>query len=133
MLKFLLPLAISVALSPASGAVADTRDKTVKFEAGANAAHYRDTIHGYDAVNYYLDARAGQSMSIDFEKSRNSCYFNVLSPVEGETIHMGSAGEDAFDGILKESGKYRVVVYLMRASARRGASCKFSIGFEITN
>lgn len=131
MQRFVILLATLVALTPIASAQAGSRDETVRFRPGATSGSYRDTINGYDVINYYLDARAGQSMSVAFSKSRNTCYFNILTPSGGETLHDGSAGPDVYSGMLQEDGKYRVVVYLMRASARRGASCTYSIDFAI--
>ena len=129
--KTLLPFALVMAAFAAAAGAAD-RDVTVRFKPGASSAAYKDTIKGYDSVNYYLDAAAGQRLAVDFGKNKNSCYFNILSPADGETLVNGSAIEP--DGlVLPESGKYRVVVYLMRATARRGAVCDYSIDFRITD
>jgi len=129
--KFFLPLAFGLAALSMSAFAAD-RDVNVHFKPGASSAEYKDTIKGYDSVNYHLEAAAGQRLLVDFGKDRNSCYFNILSPADGETLVNGSVIEP--DGlVLPESGKYRVVVYLMRASARRGASCSYSIDFKITD
>ena len=127
----LLPFALIVAASSTTADAAE-RDVAVRFKPGTSSAAYRDTIKGYDSVNYYLEAAAGQRLTVDFSKDKNSCYFNILSPADGETLVNGSIVEP--DGlVLPESGKYRVVVYLMRATARRGAVCNYSIGFGITD
>lgn len=129
--KFAVLLTMLVALTHVTGARAESREETVRFKPGATSEHYNDTIQGYDVVNYYLDARAGQYMSVAFGKSVKSCYFNILTPSGGETLHRSSAGPDVYTGVLHASGKYRVVVYLMRATARRGETCTFSIDFAI--
>jgi hypothetical protein len=129
--RLAISLATLIAFTSVAGAQADSRDETVRFTPGATSERYRDTISGYDVVNYYLKARAGQSMSVAFSKSKSTCYFNILAPAKGETLYDGSAGPDVYSGTLQESGNYRVVVYLMRVSARRGASCTYSIDFAI--
>lgn len=127
----LLPFALSVAAFATTAAAAD-RDVTVRFKPGASSAAYKDTIKGYDSVNYYLEAAAGQRLLVDFGKNKNSCYYNVISPDDTKALVNGSALEP--DGlVLPESGKYRVVVYLMRATARRGAICDYSIEFSVTD
>lgn len=129
-----LPMLFSVlalAAAPAVGAAAD-REIAVRFKPGTTSAAYRDTIKGYDAVSYYLEARAGQRLFVDFGKNENGCYFNILSPAEGRTLVNGSAIDPA-GLLLEETGEYRVVVYLMRATARRGARCTFSINFLISD
>ena len=126
-----LPFALLATVFATTAAAAD-RDVAVRFKPGTSSAAYKDTIKGYDSVNYYLEAAAGQRLKVDFGKDKNSCYFNILSPADGETLVNGSA--IAPDGlVLPESGKYRVVVYLMRATARRGAVCNYSIDFGITD
>lgn len=125
------PLTFAIAAFAGTAAAGD-RDVTVRFKPGTASATYADTIKGYDSVNYYLEAAAGQRLKVDFDSNRNSCYYNILSPAEGKTLVNASSLEP--DGlVLPESGKYRVVVYLMRATARRGAVCDFSIAFGITD
>lgn len=129
--QILLPFALLLATFATTAGASD-RDVTVRFKPGTSSANYKATIKGYDSVNYYLEAAAGQRLTIDFGKNKNSCYFNILSPGDGETLVNGSAIEP--DGlVLPESGKYRVVVYLMRATARRGAVCDYSIDFGIAD
>jgi hypothetical protein len=126
--RFTLPLVALIAAASVTGALAENRDHEVRFKPGKTSAHYSDRIEGYDHVNYYLDARAGQTLSIVFKKNKSTCYFNLLAPPQSETVAMGLP---IFNGVLPESGRYRAVVYLMRASARRGRACDFSINFEI--
>ncbi|CAN7456226.1 hypothetical protein [Rhizobium sp. LjRoot254] len=128
MSRFALLLAVLIAFGSAISTVAEARDHDVLFRPGKTSAHYSDRIEGYDHVNYYLDARAGQTLSITFKKNKSTCYFNLLAPTKGETVSMG---QPTFNGVLTESGRYRAVVYLMRASACRGRVCDFSINFEI--
>jgi hypothetical protein len=126
-----LLLAAALVVSTTSAAFAADRDETVRFSPRTSSARYLDSLKGYDVVNYYLDARAGQTMEVYFEKSKSTCYFNVLAPSGGKTVYDGTLGDDRYKGVLEESGKYRVVVYLMRVDARRGATCKYEIGFGI--
>jgi len=129
--KILLPFALVLATLSTMAAAAD-RDVPVRFKPGTSSAAYTDAIKGYDSVNYYLEAAAGQRLQVDFGPDKNSCYFNILSPGDGETLVNGS-GIEPGGLVLPESGKYRIVVYLMRATARRGAVCNFSIDFSITD
>jgi hypothetical protein len=129
--KILLPFALALA-TLSTMAIAADRDVAVRFKPGTSSAAYDDTIKGYDTVNYYLEAAAGQRLLVDFGPDETSCYFNILAPGDGETLVDGSAIEP--DGlVLPDSGKYRVVVYLMRATARRGTACTYAIDFRITD
>jgi len=130
--KFALTLcAAALSLLSATTAHSDDRDVPVKFKPGATSATFTDQIKGYDVVNYYIDALAGQIISVQFEKNKNSCYFNVLSVATGKDLANDSAAASPFASKLVDSGRYRIVVYIMRASARRKASCKFSIILEV--
>lgn len=118
-------------LASVTSATAEPREQAVTFQPGTTSARYKDTIHGYDVINYRFDARAGQLLSIDLKKSKSTCYFLVHRPNAGGTIQDPQFRTNEFDARLEESGNYRVVVYLMRVSARRGRSCTFTIDFDL--
>lgn len=117
--------------SPASVAA----DKTVKvrFKPGTSYATVRGSTKGYDGVNYVLDARAGQSISVLFSPSNASCYFNFFEPGSGDSAaHIGSSSGNEYADTLPRTGRSRVQVYLMRSAARRKEVCNYSVTFEIT-
>jgi hypothetical protein len=114
---------------------AQAADKTVKvrFKAGASSATISGSIKGYDGVNYVLDARAGQTVSVLFNTRHSSCYFNFFEPGGGQNaVHIGSVDGNEYADNLSRSGRIRTQVYMMRAAARRGEVCRYSITFEIT-
>ena len=129
--RFALPLAALAISALAFTAVADDREQVVNFKPGSTTARFRDTINGYDAINYYLDASAGQFLSIDLKKSKSTCYFIVHRPDNGGVIRDPQFRTNEFDARLDMSGRYRVIVYLMRVSARRGRSCTFTLDLEL--
>ncbi len=130
--KFSLALYITMlAAISATDACAADRDVKVKFKPGTTTATFASTIKGYDVVNYYLDAKAGQTVQVHFTKSRNTCYNNIIAPSGKELIPVDSTTSRDYSASMTENGRYRAVVYMMRVSARRGLSCKYSITFEI--
>ena len=128
-----LPMLFSIlalAAAPAATEAAD-REVVVRFEAGTTSAAYKDSTRGYDMVSYILDARAGQTLTIDFAASLGSCEFAVQRPDGQGNISDSLANPSAFTAALEDTGRYRVNVFLMRATARRGLTCFYSIRFEI--
>lgn len=128
-----LPLLLSIlalAATPSVTLAAD-REVTVSFAPGTSSAGYRDSATGYDMVSYSLDARAGQTLSIRFEASLGSCEFAVQSPDGQGNLTDSLADPNAFTATLGQTGTYRVNVFLMRATARRGLTCRYAIDFEI--
>lgn len=119
-------IAVTTAAIPAI-AQAPVRTERVQFARGATSATIRGSIRGYDTVDYIVGARAGQTMSVSLQTSNTSAYFNILPPRSEEAIFNGSVTGANFAGRLKDTGDYRVRVYLMRSAARRGERATFSI------
>jgi hypothetical protein len=115
--------------------VANAADKTVKvrFDTGKTFATVKGSIRGYDGVNYVLDARGGQTISVLFSPSSAACYFNFYEPGAGETAAFnGSISGNEYADTLPSTGRSRVQVYQMRSAARRKEVCNYSVTFEIT-
>lgn len=122
----IVALAVTATTMPTI-AQAPIRTERIQFARGATSATIRGAIRGYDTVDYVIGARAGQSMSVSLQTSSTSAYFNVLPPRSEEAIFNGSIKGAKFGGRLKDSGDYRVRVYLMRSAARRGERATFSM------
>lgn len=119
-------IAIMTAAIPAT-AQAPVRSERVQFARAATSATIRGSIRGYDTVDYIVGARAGQSMSVSLQTSNTSAYFNILPPRSEEAIFNGSVTGANFGGRLKDTGDYRIRVYLMRSAARRGERATFNL------
>ena len=128
----LVALVLIGVVTHATASMAADRTEAVKFKAGASSAKISSSIKGDNAVNYTLDARAGQVMSVVFSGNNGSCYFNLLPPGSNEAIHIGSSEGDTFKGTLSVDGTYTAQVYLMRNAARRNETCKFTMSFAIS-
>ena len=74
----LLMLAIGLAMLSFPGYAEDVRDEKVQFAPGSNGVTIKDTISGYQSINYTLSARAGQSMTIALNSSNTANYFNLF-------------------------------------------------------
>lgn len=117
---------------PASVPVAQDKTVVVKFKAGLTYATRKGTIGGYDGVNYILDARAGQVISVLFSPNRASCSFNFYEAGAATALHRGEIDGNEYADKLRRSGKNRVQVFQNRNAARRGVKCSYSITFEIS-
>jgi hypothetical protein len=118
-----LPLLVAAGVLAAAAAAAqqsEIRVERVRFAQGASSAVVEGSITGYEIVDYVLGAREGQQMNVSMATDNGANYFNLLAPGESEVaMFNGSVGENQFEGVLAESGDYKVRLYLMRSAARR--------------
>ena len=118
---------VLLATSPA-GARDEIRAERVAFERGANSAVVEGSITGYETVDYVLGARQGQHMNVSMATDNAANYFNILAPGEDQVaIFNGSTSQNQSEGVLPESGDYKVRVYLMRSAARRNEVAKYRL------
>lgn len=124
--------ALAILPTLAQPAAADqVRRIEVRFAAGAQSATYRDTVRGYDTVEFRLAAQAGQAMSVRLRSQNASANFNVSAPGRDTALFMGMTQGSEFSGVLPASGTYVVQVFLVRAAARRNERASFAIDFRI--
>ncbi|HCN45793.1 MAG TPA: g-type lysozyme inhibitor [Pseudomonas sp.] len=130
-MKPALLLSLALAFSAGNPALAKDTVTTVpvQFAKGASSSVLKGQFSGYDSVRYTLGAKAGQSMTVRIKGSRNA-NFNVFAPGASTALGGGSVGSD-WSAVLPDSGEYRVEVYQMRASARRGEKVEYSIEFGV--
>ncbi len=124
---------IALALLLAAPALArdDIRKQPVHFAAGKSSATIQAQIRGYETVDYELDAKAGQTMTVNFKPSNASAYFNVLPPGSDEAIFIGSSAGNRFEGALPSDGTTTIRVYLMRNAARRNEVARYRLDVAI--
>ena len=128
--------AAMVALGIAAAAVTTTAvaqivTTNVVFPRGAVATTLAGTIRGPVTRDYVVRANAGQTMRVRLTGSSN-VYFNVLPPGSNDSaIFIGSTEGNSFAGTLSVSGAYKIRVYQMRASARRGEVGNFRLSIAV--
>lgn len=110
----------------------DIRTVPVHFKKGTSQATIKGQIKGRETVDYVLQARAGQTMTVSFKANNLSAYFNVLPPGSEEAIFIGQVAGERFEGKLPKDGEYRIRVYLMRAAGRRNESAHYTLAIKIT-
>jgi hypothetical protein len=123
-----------VALSMSTFAV-DSRDERVQFAPGTSGTTIKETITGYQTVNYKLVAKAGQTMVVELKTDNGANYFNIFAPGKGpgdEAMFIGSTSGGRYEGMLPEDGEYTVQVYLMRSAARRDERANYTLSVGIS-
>jgi hypothetical protein len=124
----LLAIAFSVLAAPAAITRNDIRTEQVHFKPGANSAVVEGKITGYETVDYVLEAGKGQRMNVSMATKNGANYFNILPPGEIEVaIFNGSVNGNQYEGVLPESGAYKIRVYMMRSAARRNEVAKYRL------
>ncbi len=127
MIRMILPVAAAFGLVLAAPASAQ-QQTVVAFARGASSATLKGSIKGDQDHNYVVDARAGQTLTVDFKPTNASAYFNVLAPgSNGEAMFVGSSGGNRFTGPLTVNGKHIIQVYLMRNAARRNETANYTL------
>lgn len=130
MSRFLLAALTAAGLALVQPAVAD--QVVVSFAKGASSQTLKGSIKGDQSRDYIVDARAGQTLTVDFKPSNASAYFNVIAPGADSAMFIGSTEGNRFSGPLTASGRHTVQVYLMRNAARRNETSDYTITIGVT-
>ncbi len=113
-------------------AARDIRQEEVRFNRGEYSTTIKDQIKGYQAVDYRLLAKAGQSLDVTFKPGNLSAYFNILPPGSNDVaMFVGSTSGYHFERVLPGDGVYTIRVYLMRSAARRNESSDFTLTISV--
>lgn len=113
-------------------ATEEIRQVPVHFKKGASQASIKGHIKGRETIDYFLRAKAGQTMNVNLKTSHTGAYFNVLPPgSDNEAIFIGQVAGPKFEGKLPKDGDYKIRVYLVRAAARRNESAKYTLTVKV--
>ena len=122
---------IATLLSTATLFAQQIETHRISFPSSATGTTVSGSIRGSEIIDFVLNARAGQRMTVQMSTDNPSAYFNVNRSGRASAIHIGSTDGLAYNGILPESGDWVVRVYLIRAAARRGEVANYSVTFSI--
>lgn len=130
-LSFIITTAI---VATALAVSANAQQKTnVTFSKGATSSTLKGSIRGDQDHSYIVNARAGQTLTVDFKPTNASAYFNILAPASnGEAMFVGSTSGNNFTGPLAVTGPHVVQVYLMRNAARRNETASYTLTVGVT-
>lgn len=123
-MKLFAAAAIALLSVPAAGQI---QSVPVQFAKGASSATLKGQLKGSVTRDYVVNARAGQTLTVDFKPTNASAYMNILPPGSEEAIHIGSSAGNRFSGPLKVSGNHRIRVFLMRNAARRNETTNYTL------
>jgi hypothetical protein len=113
---------------PTAIAQRNIRTQQVQFKPGANSATIQGTIRGYQIADYIVNVKQGQTLNVSMATKNTATYFNILEPGQTEVaIFNGSINGNQFEGTLKQSGNYRIRVYMMRSAARRNEVANYRL------
>jgi hypothetical protein len=108
--------ALSIAATRAQGA----SEVPLVFPPGSAAVTVSGSVDGRSDNDYVYVARGGERLTATLEGD-TAVYFNVLPPGSNDVaIFIGSIAGERYEGVLDAPGEYRLRVYQMRASGRRG-------------
>ena len=130
MSKFFLAALTAAGLALVQPALAE--QVVVSFAKGTSSQTLKGSIKGDQSRDYIVDARAGQTLTVEFKPSNASAYFNVIAPGADSAMFIGSTEGNRFSGPLTTSGRHTVQVYLMRNAARRGEVANYTITIGVT-
>ncbi len=106
------------------------RAERVQFARGASSATVRGRIEGYRMVDYLVNARAGQRMTVRLDTRGRFTYFVVRAPGSEDNLYDSTSGATA-RLTLPASGDYRIRVFQMRNAARRGERSNYSLTVSV--
>ena len=130
MSRFLLAALTAAGLALVQPALAE--QVVVSFAKGTSSQTLKGSIKGDQSRDYIVDARTGQTMTVDFKPSNASAYFNVIAPGADSAMFIGSTEGNRFSGPLTTRGRHTVQVYLMRNAARRGEVANYTLTIGVT-
>jgi hypothetical protein len=103
------------------------QETVVAFAKGASSATLKGSIKGDQDHSYLVDARAGQTMTVTLASTKGSAEMNVWAPGNDTAISLGADDPYNVTVVLPATGRYKVQVYQMRASARRGETANYTL------
>ena len=104
----------------------------VTFAKGKSSATVTGSIKGDQDRTYTVDARAGQKLTVTLKSTKGSAEMNVWAPGNDTALTVGATDPYNFTTTLPTTGRYRIQVYQMRASARRGETASYALTIAIT-
>jgi hypothetical protein len=127
MLKSAFHALAAAGLLVAAPAVAQQK-VPVTFAKGASSATLKGSIKGEQFRDYTVNARAGQTLTVNMSNPDGRAFFNVMAPGStGEAVYVGSTEGDSFRGPVPGTGATTIRVYQMRATGRRGEVANYAL------
>lgn len=130
----LATLVTAPALFP-TPALSEIRKERVQFNSGTSGTTLKGTIKGEKIVDYLINAKAGQLMTVSLTTNNGGNSFNIFAPgkVPGNdaALFIGEMNDNRFKGTLPASGDYLIRVALIRSAARRNEVANYQLKITI--
>ncbi|SFZ84655.1 hypothetical protein SAMN02983003_2139 [Devosia enhydra] len=123
-------LAVPLGMTPTAG-LAQADLGVLSFVAGANSTEISGTIAGDGYASVFIDAAAGQVLSVSLASPSASVNFNVLPEGNPEAIYIGSIYGPDYVGRIAEAGRYEIRVYQLGAASSEGREASFSLAIGL--
>jgi hypothetical protein len=130
----LATLVTAPALLP-TPALSQIRKERVQFQSGTSGTTIQGKIKGEQIVDYLINAKAGQLMTVNLTTNNGGNSFNIFAPgkVPGNdgAMFIGETNKNRFKGTLPTSGDYLIRVALIRSAARRNEVANYKLQINI--
>ncbi|MEQ5876135.1 hypothetical protein J3455_16485 [Pseudoalteromonas sp. NFXS39] len=91
----------------------------------------KDTIKGYEMLEYQINLNKGTTLTVDFAPSNSSNYFNILPKGNPTALFVGPVKGDHAEIKISDDGDYVIRVFLMRNAARRDEQSEFTADISV--
>jgi hypothetical protein len=116
-------------------ALSEIRKERVQFQSGTSGTTIQGKIKGEQIVDYLINAKAGQLMTVSLNTNNGGNSFNIFAPgkVPGNdgAMFIGETNNNQFKGTLPASGDYLIRVALIRSAARRNEVANYKLQINI--
>jgi hypothetical protein len=129
--------AVCLLFAASAAGPAFAQDRTVQVEVPDDARSKSEAgkLAGAETVTYTIDAKSGQSASVNLKSNNASCGFLIYGP--GQTpgrnaaMYDSAASGNGFSGFLPSTGTYLVQIGLRRDAARGEQTCDYTVTFAV--
>ncbi len=97
---------------------------------GGYTNSYSGQITGNGVVQYGLETRPFQRMTVTLDTNNPSSQMNVFKDGNAQPLYAGSARQNVCTFRFERGASYRVLIYLTRDAAQRGESARFTLTTE---
>jgi len=97
----------------------------VQFAPGRSTVALEGQVQGYQTVDYVIDARGQQRLTVRVTSRRPLVLMGIYAP-DGEAVCVESCGLQ-WTHVLRQAGDYTIRIGLARAEARRGGRVSYTL------
>jgi hypothetical protein len=102
----------------------------VQFAPGRSAVALAGQVHGYDTIDYVLDASTQQRLTVRLRSASPYLLMGIYAP-DGDVLCV-EACERQWTGLLARAGDYSIRIGLTRAEARRQGRASYTLHVGLT-